>query len=263
MPRRWPRARPGRRSGARPGSCSARSAPARLSRHRPVPADPRSGVRLDVVAVEGADRFSGLVDDVDAEVVLGLGAVDFEAQAAGCLYPVVEGLARGGLGRASGSASPALGAPRRGRTGRARAGGGAPAGVGRAAGRHAAAGAGREDREERHAVASCRRRFRPHWAGRCLALRTTLPSLSTACGVSCRARAERVALRTFSSDSPPGPVCKGPCGSPAPVRTGRRDSASLARQYRQRAGGSWQRRCVGCGYHPPAARGLSARFFSR
>src|SRR5437763_273838 len=49
-------------------------------------------------------------------------------------------------------------------------------------------------------------------------------SLSGAYGVSCRARAERVALRRNLDDSPPGHEC--PCGFPVPRTTCRREDSA-------------------------------------
>src|SRR5207344_3402903 len=63
-----------------------------------VPTDSQRRAGRDVVAVEAAHGFPRRVDDVDLQVVLGLGAVDFETHAR-VADAVEEGLARVGVGR--------------------------------------------------------------------------------------------------------------------------------------------------------------------
>src|SRR5690606_30976576 len=66
-----------------------------------VPAHVVADVRGEVLAVEAADDFADAVDDVDADVVLGLVAAQLVAEA-GVAEAVVEGLARLRLGREEG-----------------------------------------------------------------------------------------------------------------------------------------------------------------
>src|SRR5262249_48191464 len=132
----------GRRSGSRPTSdralrlradaeAVATVAGGETFRGGAVPADAVRGFRGDVFPVEGLDHFAGRVDDVDAQVVLRLGAAD-RVLDAGIAESEVEGLARGGGG---GGQRQRAGARRRGgrpgsaaRRRRAAAGGGEAAG---------------------------------------------------------------------------------------------------------------------------------------
>ncbi len=84
-------------------------------------------------------------------------------------------------------------------------------------------------------------------------------ALSLACGVSCRARAERAALRTEWSDSPPGRLSTPPLWFPRSAAAYRSGFGRLTgrRQYSRRTRraerGSRGRAPRPLNYHPPAA----------
>src|SRR5260221_13372859 len=202
----------------------------------PVPADAVGGSGGDVVAVEALHHFAAVGDEVDAEVVGRLVAADFVAQAR-LADAVVEGLWGPGLGRDRAERAIAGG-----RVGRAALAGRRR---GAAARRRRATGRGRGDRGRARQDRGKRDRH-CKYNQPCAACH--VPSLSFACGVSCRARAERDALRIVLRPIRPWDL-QGPCGSSAPARWSDGIRQLLARQYKR-----------SYGYDPPAALGAPRGF---